>query len=100
MQDNPQPPKPLTSTLSAAKMPLYLARASYRQRRLRDVVRVLPFVGFLAWILPNASGIVPATSVIGLYIFAVWVVLIVISAMITRRLTPEESDGHTDDAVS
>lgn len=100
MHDSPPPPKVTTPTLSAAKMPLYLARASYRQRRLGDVVRVLPFAGFFAWILPVMAGLIPATSVIGLYIFAVWVILIVISALITGRLAPDEADGHTDDATT
>lgn len=81
-------------------MPIYLARASYRQRRLRDVVRVLPIVGFFAWIMPIMSGLIPATSTIGLYIFAVWVILIVVSALITRSLTPDDADGQPDDALT
>ena len=72
-----------------SQLPLYLARASYRQRRLRDVLRILPLAGFLAWILPVMSGQVPATSAVGLYIFAGWIVLIVASAWVTSRLSPE-----------
>ncbi|UWR00996.1 hypothetical protein K3729_08645 [Rhodobacteraceae bacterium S2214] len=86
--------------MSAAKMPLYLARASYRQRRLRDVIRMLPFVGFLAWILPIMSGLIPATSSVGLYIFAVWVILIIVAAVITRSLSPEGSPDKSDDALT
>jgi hypothetical protein len=81
-----------------AKMPVYLARASYRQRRLRDVVRVLPIAGFVAWILPVMSGRVPATSSVGLYIFAGWLVLILASALITHSLSPD-TDTTLDDVT-
>jgi hypothetical protein len=84
-----------------SQLPLYLARASYRQRRLRDVIRMLPIAGFLAWILPVMLGKVPATSTVGLYIFAGWIVLIVASAWVTSRLTPEaESPSSTIDDVT
>ncbi|MDE0850201.1 hypothetical protein [Yoonia sp.] len=86
---------------SQSQLPLYLARASYRQRRLRDIIRILPLAGFLAWILPVMSGQVPATSAVGLYIFAGWIVLIVASAWVTSRLTPEaESQSATNDDVT
>ena len=82
-----------------AQMPLYLARASYRQRRLRDVVRVLPLVAFVAWVLPVMSGLVPATSAVGLYIFAGWSVLIIASAIITASLRPDtNSPASAQDA--
>lgn len=79
-----------------SKMPVYLARASYRQRRLRDVMRVLPFVGFLAWIMPTMAGILPASSTVGLYIFAVWMILIASSALINRRLIRQADDSLVD----
>ena len=82
----------------AGKMPVYLARASYRQRRLRDVMRVLPFVGFMAWILPMMAGVAPASSLVGLYIFAVWLILIVASGLITRHLIHQADEGLVDDA--
>jgi hypothetical protein len=85
-----------SSNAMTPKTPVFLARASYRQRRLRDVVRILPFVGFVAWILPTLSGLVPATSSVGLYIFAGWLVLILISAWITSRLTPDAQDATSD----
>jgi hypothetical protein len=47
------------------------------------------------------SGQVPATSAVGLYIFAGWIVLIVASAWVTSRLTPEaESQSATNDDVT
>lgn len=82
-----------------SQMPLYLARASYRQRRLRDVVRVLPIVAFVAWILPVMSGLVPATSAVGLYIFAGWIVLIVASALVTASLRPDTNSPAGADEI-
>lgn len=82
-----------------SRMPLYLARASYRQRRLRDVVRVLPIVAFVAWILPVMSGLVPATSAVGLYIFAGWIVLILASVLVTSSLRPDTNSPATADEI-
>lgn len=81
-----------------SQMPLYLARASYRQRRLRDVIRILPIAGFFAWILPVMSGQVPATSAVGLYIFAGWIVLILASAIVTSSLRPDTNTPAAADA--
>ena len=81
-----------------SQMPLYLARASYRQRRLRDVIRVLPIVGFFAWILPVMSGQVPATSSVGLYIFTGWIFLILASAIATRSLRADTNTPAAADA--
>ena len=82
-----------------SQLPLYLARASYRQRRLRDVVRVLPIVAFVAWILPVMSGVVPATSAVGLYIFAGWMVLIVVCAAVTASLRPDTNTPVAADSA-
>lgn len=80
-----------------SQMPLFLARASYRQRRLRDVVRVLPIAGFFAWILPTVAGSIPATSSVGLFIFAVWIVLIIVSALINSRFNLDDDDPQSGD---
>lgn len=78
--------------------PLYLARASYRQRRLRDVIRILPIAGFFAWILPVMSGKIPATSAVGLYVFAGWIVLILASAIVTSSLRSDTNSPAAADA--
>jgi len=94
-------PGPQSQPQTQAQMPLYLARASYRQRRLRDVVRVLPIVAFVSWILPGMAGFVPATSTVGIYIFAGWTLLIIACALVTASLredtnSPVSADEDAD----
>ncbi|MFN4172114.1 MAG: hypothetical protein ACK4GW_10210 [Pseudorhodobacter sp.] len=72
------------------KGPVFLARSSYRRRRLRDAARLLPVVGaFLVW-LPmlwddgTTGARNTATDVI--YLFAVWSVLILAAVVLSARL--------------
>lgn len=77
--------------------PVYLARGSYRQRRLRDVARMLPVAGAVLWLLP-VLYLRPSTGYTGLYIFGVWVLLILVAAVISYRmsLSADDTDTPTD----
>lgn len=80
----------------AAKLPptpVYLARKSYRQRRIRDAARVLPLVGAVLWVMP-VMYVAPATSTTGLFIFGIWALLIILAAAISSRINlgPDEID--------
>lgn len=77
--------------------PLFLARRTYRQRRLMDAARLLPWLGTLLFSLPLLwSEAATATGL--LYIFAVWVVLIAIAAAFARGLgTSGARDKGADD---
>lgn len=77
----------------APKTPVFLQRAGYRQRRLRDAARMMPFVGLVLWLLPlswsvgpTSDGGVGANGLI--YIFGIWLLLIVGSAMLSSRMRP------------
>lgn len=80
--------------------PVFLERQSYRQRRLIDIVRLLPIFGVLLWLMPllwlleEPPG-VPTSSAI-LFIFAVWILLIggtfFLTRWIARGPVPDE-DG-------
>jgi hypothetical protein len=65
------------------KGPLFLARAPYRRRRLRDAARLLPLLGVfllllpLLWI-PEARLSLHSADVI--YFFGVWLVLVGLAA--------------------
>lgn len=72
------------------RQPLFLQRASYRQRRVRDAAKLVPFLGVILWTIPLAwpkegqDGHIGASSLI--YIFGVWVVLIVLTVVLASRI--------------
>lgn len=72
---------------------VFLERASYRQRRLRDAARLLPLVGAVLWVIPLLWVRNPETAGSAgamIYIFGAWVILIGVSAVISRRLRPDD----------
>ena len=81
-----------------ARSPRFLERKSYRQRRLRDVVQVLPIFGGILWTIPllwngdAEDGVSNASALI--YIFGIWVLLIALTAIIASLLAykTEEND--------
>lgn len=73
--------------------PVFLARRSYRLRRLRDAARLLPVAGGFLLLLPilweppeTASR---STATDGIYLFIVWVALIAAAAALAPRLTDD-----------
>ena len=72
--------------------PLFLARRSYRRRRLMDAARLLPVLGVVLILLPAlwvpAQTPAPDTGRGGIYLFAVWIALIVAAFAIARGLGP------------
>lgn len=65
------------------KRPLFLARAPYRRRRLRDAARLLPVLGVFLFLLPllwTAEGRVSLNAGDVVYFFSVWLVLIALAA--------------------
>jgi len=72
--------------------PLFLARQTYRRRRLMDALRLLPWLGVFLFGLPllwseraTASGL--------LYLFGAWLVLIILSFALVRRYAEDEDDA-------
>ncbi len=63
--------------------PLFLARDSYRQRRLGDAARLLPVLGVVLLLLP---GFITVTVDALIYIFSVWALLIVAIGLMSRHL--------------
>jgi len=76
--------------------PLFLARRSYRRRRMMDAARLLPIFGLALWMVPAlwqpASSPAPDTARGAIYLFAVWAVLIVAAALLARGLAPTLAD--------
>ena len=71
--------------------PIYLARQTYRRRRLEDAARFLPWLGAILLIFPalwadGSAADPPGTAARGLYIFVTWGILVLLAAVISRRL--------------
>lgn len=88
-----------------AASPLFLARASYRRRRLIDAARLLPLVGAFLFLLPVlwAPTDLPAgagrnTATDGLYLFAAWGLLILAAALMAPGLRADPPPDDTDPA--
>jgi len=75
--------------MARSKSPLFLARASYRRRRLRDAARLLPIIGVFLLLLPvlwTPDGSINLTAIDIIYFFGVWLVLILVAAAFARGL--------------
>jgi uncharacterized membrane protein len=80
------------------KPPLFLARAPYRQRRLRDAARLLPVLGLFLLVLPllwTPEGRMALTAADVLYFFGVWLILIALAAAFAPGL--RSGDGAAED---
>lgn len=78
------------------RRPLFLARAPYRRRRLRDAARLLPVLGLFLLLLPllwspEARMSLRAADVV--YFFAVWLVLIALAAAFAPALRGGDGTG-------
>ena len=65
--------------------PLFLARQSYRRRRLEDTARLLPLLGSFLFLLPLLASDISGAA-LGAYVFAAWFCLILATALISRGL--------------
>jgi len=82
------------------RAPLFLARAPYRRRRLRDAARLLPLLGVFLFLLPmlwasDARMTMSAGDVI--YFFAVWLGLIGLAAGFAPGLRGGDGSDEEED---
>lgn len=84
--------------MAAPRSTVFLARETYRRRRLIDAVRVLPVLGALLFLVPLLGAETEArrTALGGLYIFAAWGLLIIGAALIVRGLARAPSGVGSD----
>jgi len=84
--------------------PKFVARTSYRRRRLIDAARLLPMLGLFLVLLPilwrTAETPEPDTAWGGIYLFASWFVLIVASFLLSRVLARAEPPASGTDPSS
>ena len=86
------------------RAPLFLERETYRRRRIMDGARILPVAGFVLILLPvlwtrggdtgpatgpatgSPTGPATGTAAEAVYLFALWLVLILVAALLARPL--------------
>lgn len=82
------------------RRPLFLARAPYRRRRLRDAARLLPVLGLFLLLLPllwtPAAGVALHSADV-IYFFAVWLVLIGLAAAFAPGLRGGDASDDEED---
>lgn len=81
--------------------PTFLARSAYRQRRLRDVARIVPILGTILFLIPlmlvpEAGEAGPRSVPVVIYIFAVWAGLVLVAAILSQVLLPD-TEAESDD---
>jgi len=87
--------------MAERRMPLYLARASYRRRRLIDALRLLPFLMFGLWLLPLLWGGEGTNRPLGagsrafVHVFVVWALGLIACAWLARYLRREAVPPET-----
>lgn len=82
------------------KRPLFLARAPYRRRRLRDAARLLPVLGMFLLLLPllwtpDARMALSAADVV--YFFGIWLIMIALAAAFAPGLRGGEGAQEDED---
>lgn len=66
---------------------LFLERESYRKRRTMDAARALPLIGVVLVLIPLFWGRGDGgTAAALIYYFGVWVLLIAVAGVLSRRL--------------
>lgn len=82
------------------KRPLFLARAPYRRRRLRDAARLLPVLGAFLLLLPlvwTPTSRMAMTSGDLIYFFSVWLALVALAAAFAPGLRGGDTSDDEED---
>ncbi|MEM1065205.1 MAG: hypothetical protein AAF771_01935 [Pseudomonadota bacterium] len=86
--------------MSTPREPVFLARESYRRRRLRDAARFLPFLAVFVFCIPMLFGPEAGTAMTKVFLFFAWLTLIAVSFALSRRLATDidvqQGDGPDD----
>lgn len=87
--------------MKRTRAPLFLKRGSYRKRRLRDGARMLPVLGLFLFLLPIlwAPGETAEadTATDGLYLFAVWIALVLVAALMAPGLAEDSASDEGEE---
>lgn len=86
------PPRMLPSVDTPVDAGSFLEKRSYRRRRMTDGLRLLPIFGFWLFMVPlmwpgaaaRLTGTAVSMSSALIYVFAVWMILIVLCAVLSK----------------
>ena len=86
----------------APREPIFVARETYRRRRLIDALRLLPVVGLSLFLSPlvGGAGYLRSTAQSGVFLFAVWFGLIVAAFALVRLLARVPGTGDPSDPAN
>ncbi|SPF76883.1 hypothetical protein ALP8811_01900 [Aliiroseovarius pelagivivens] len=88
--------------MRSPREPLFLARQSYRRRRIEDAARLLPLLGVVLFLLPLMVG--GAIGNVRLaYVFSAWFGLILSALILARHLgrdAAQRSGGSQSEPTS
>lgn len=85
--------------MAGPREPLFVARDSYRRRRLLDAARLAPALGLVLLLVPVLWSAGTRTSGGLVYVFSVWALLILVIGLMSRRLKAAMSaDARAEDA--
>ncbi|MEN8895501.1 MAG: hypothetical protein ABF248_05355 [Yoonia sp.] len=76
-------------SLPPSQKAAFLAKDRYRKRRMRDLARAVPVIGGILLMLPLLWSNDTLNSTAIVYVFAVWVLLIVLAAVISRLVSTD-----------
>jgi type IV secretory pathway VirB2 component (pilin) len=76
-------------TSPAPKQATFLAKDTYRKRRMRDLARAVPVIGVVLLAIPMLWSVAALNSGATVYIFVVWVLLILLAAAISRVVSTD-----------
>lgn len=85
--------------MSPERVSIFLARRSYRRRRVADAARLLPLAGGILLCVPLLwQGAEGGARTVGamIYVFGLWALLVVVSAVLSRHLRDDE-EARTGD---
>lgn len=80
------------------RSPVFVERRTYRRRRMADAARMLPLLGGLLFCLPLLWAVdrPPSTTASMFYLFSIWVLLCLVSAIVSRRLPTDAESSEPD----
>lgn len=80
------------------RTPVFVQRRTYRRRRTADGARMLPLLGAVLFAIPLAwpRGDATGTSDVMIYVFATWVLLVLVSGILSRFLISEAEQANDD----